>query len=138
MNNFSINIVDESMHIAVISGGNDDPDRWYNEDCNFRNTEIPDVELTMTEKSDGIAYEYTVKNVENKSISINDSQGNSSGLVKIQEFIESIEDYDDITVKEKTCGRIDANMNIDNKLVGIIITKNIGYKCYKYVLKITM
>ena len=138
MSEFSINVVDSSMNIVVLSGQNDDPYQWIGNDYNFVSKNIPDVSVIITQEYDKMHYEYTIKNIDDKSICVNDESDNSSGLIKIPEFINTIEEYDDIEIIESNGGQYRALMNIGDKKVEIQINRVMGYKCAKFIFKIIM
>ena len=138
MNEFSINIINDTFDIAIISGKNDDPYQWISDGNSFYNANIHDVKLDMIYKGSDITYEYSINNIENLSICILLNNDNTSGVVNIAEFIENIYKYDDITIEYNNSTYINALMSICDKNIRFIIKKLIGYRRGKYTLKIVL
>jgi hypothetical protein len=138
MNEFSINIINDTFDTAILSGKHDDPYQWISAGNSFYNTNIHDVKLGMIYNGSDIAYEYSINNIDNLSICILLNNDNTSGVVSIAEFIENIYKYDDITIEYNNSASIHALMSICGKNIRFIIRKLIGYRRFKYTLKIIL
>ena len=139
MSDFSINITDKNNYIAVISGKDDDPDQWFRHEDTFFNENIVDVSLEISFNSVKLQYIYTIRNINNLSITIVDSNNNTIlDKISVLYFINNIAKYE--CMKSYT---YDNNINsyyieIGNTKIIFEIVKLIGFKSCKTVLKISM
>ena len=135
MGDFSINIIDETKHIAILSGSNDDPDQWYQSGDCWINRNIPSISVNILGDITKSSHEYIIDNTDKLNICIN-TDDKTTGVVKISEFIKNINEYDDIDIELKNSDITRARMRLYDKDVIFTVIRIIGYRNYKYKLTI--
>lgn len=139
MSEFSINIADKNNHIAVISGKNDDPDQWFLHEDTFFNENINNVSLEMIYSNDILQYIYTIRDINNLSITIIDSDDNIIlDKTSILNFINNIEEYEYMKNYTHNDNSNSYYIEIGNTIIVFEIVTLIGFKSCKTVLKISM
>lgn len=139
MSEFSINITDKNNHIAVISGKDDDPDQWFLHEDTFFNENINNVNLEIMYNNDILQYTYTIRDINNLSITIIDSDDNIIlDKTSILNFINNIEEYEYIKNYTHNDNSRAYYIEIGNTIIVFEIVTLIGFKSCKTVLKISM
>ena len=117
---FTINITDcLTKHVAKISGINDDPEQWVEDEIENRyiNTRLDTVTLEMLHHNKNIYYKYTIDCINNKYLQIKDfnEQEEITDKIKLEDLAKTLKDSEDtINISKNTF-----EVNVEDKIITI-------------------